>query len=1052
MPVTVRPSATFSEAVTGSSVSMVLRTSGGTQVASSTSYDAATRTATLAPTSNLSPSTDYTVTVSGATDASGNQMATTSWSFQTAAPAPSAVDEGPGGPIAVVTSAANPSSSYLTEILRAEGLNEFANLRIGNLTTENLAPYSVVVLGDVALTDAQVTALTTWVNGGGNLIAMRPDTRLYALAGITAQTGTVAQGYLAVNAASEAGAGITTATMQFHGTANRYALNGASSVATLYTTATASTGLPAVTVRSVGSNGGQVATFAFDLARSVIATRQGNIAWAGQNRDGQSPVRSNDMFFGGSSTDWVNLSKVHIPQADEQQRLLANLITTTARDRMPMPRFWYFPKTAKAVVVATGDDHANGGTSGRFDIYASASPAGCSVTQWECPRFTSYVYPGTPLSNAQAKAYHDAGFEIGLHEQNSCTNFTSTSALQQTYTSQLGSWASQFGSLPSPVSSRFHCMVWSDWASQPKVELASGIRMDTNYYYWPGSWIADRPGFMNGSGMPMRFTDTDGSMIDVFQTQTVMTDESGQSYPFTPNTLLDRALGTEGYYGAFTTNLHTDSPSTYENTQVLQSAQSRNVPVITARQLLTWTDGRNASSFTDLSWSGSALSFGIGIGSGATNLTAMLPTTGPGGRTLSSITRNGSPVAFTTMTVKGQQYAVFPAAAGAHVATYGTAGTATVTTASTTDVTADGATVAWKSDAPGSTVVALGTTADSLATEVQVAEQTTDHLATLDGLAPATRYHYRVRTRGADGTTSVWPAAGRPPATFTTTARDGGAPTIRDVRALALPDGTARVTWTTDEPATSTVRFGRTGGRLTGLGLDDTLTRRHTVVITGLHPRRDYALRIGSRDAAGNAAVVRAQRLRTRAAGLAMYTAPEFRTGTSTGGLTVDETGLGSLALRGRSRDLHVPGDRLGPDGPLDAAAARRQRPRGRPGRGAGPRRQQPDPGRHLVAVEPTATRSGRLGLDRSYAPVLGAPRAGQRRQAPVRVRVVGFTRTGPLTASRSTEAAASHLVEQPRGAHRPGAEPLAPAAQHVVGADQDDLVAAAPAAAPPRR
>ena len=41
----------------------------------------------------------------------------------------------------------------------------------------------------------------------------------------------------------------------------------------------------------------------------------------------------------------------------------------------------------------------------------------------------------------------------------------------------------------------------------------------------------------------------------------------------------------------------------------MASAQSRGVPVITARQLLTWTDGRNASSFGGLSWSGSTLSF-----------------------------------------------------------------------------------------------------------------------------------------------------------------------------------------------------------------------------------------------------------------------------------------------------------------------------------------------------------------------------------------------------------------------------------------------------------
>ena len=41
-----------------------------------------------------------------------------------------------------------------------------------------------------------------------------------------------------------------------------------------------------MTLRSVGSAGGQAAAFTYDLARSVVYTRQGNPAWAGQKRDG----------------------------------------------------------------------------------------------------------------------------------------------------------------------------------------------------------------------------------------------------------------------------------------------------------------------------------------------------------------------------------------------------------------------------------------------------------------------------------------------------------------------------------------------------------------------------------------------------------------------------------------------------------------------------------------------------------------------------------------------------------------------------------------------
>ncbi len=77
--------------------------------------------------------------------------------------------------------------------------------------------------------------------------------------------------------------------MQFHGIADRYSLNGATSVADLYSTATAATTAPAVTMRSVGSQGGRAAAFTYDLAKSVVYTRQGNPAWEGQERDGTGP-------------------------------------------------------------------------------------------------------------------------------------------------------------------------------------------------------------------------------------------------------------------------------------------------------------------------------------------------------------------------------------------------------------------------------------------------------------------------------------------------------------------------------------------------------------------------------------------------------------------------------------------------------------------------------------------------------------------------------------------------------------------------------------------
>jgi hypothetical protein len=674
----------FSESMSTGTIgtsTIELRRFDSTLVPATVTYDAGSRTATLRPSTSLAPSTIYNLTVRGGTtdprvkDVAGNALASTftsSFSTATATPPPP-LGQGPGGPILVVTSTLNRFSTYYSEILHAEGLNLFAVADISAVTPALLAAHDVVILGEMALTPAQVTMFGDWVNSGGNLIAMRPDKQLSPLLGLADAGGTLSNAYLRIDTTSAPGTGLVGATIQFHGTADRYTLSGATAVATLYSSASASTSHPAVSVRAVGALGGHAAAFTYDLARSVVYTRQGNPAWAGQERDGIAPIRSDDFFFGAATgePDWIDFNKVAIPQADEQQRLLANLIVLVNGDRRPLPRFWYLPRDLKAVIVMTGDDHGIGGTVARFSQFQTASAPGCVVENWECIRSTSYVYPVTPpLTDAVAAQYHDRGFEIALHVNTGCADFT-PSSLMTFYRDQLASFRTAYPSLPPPVTNRTHCVAWTDWATQAKVELTHNIGLDTTYYYWPPAWVANRPGFFTGSGMPMRFADLDGSLIDVYQAATQMTDESGQAYPFTVDALLDAALGPLGYYGVFTANMHTDNDTSAGADAILASAQARGVPIVSARQMLEWLDGRNASAFEGLTWDGTTLGFTISIATGANGLQALLPSQF-GGRSLTSLTVNGAAVPFTTRVVKGVQWAIFQAAPGAYQATYAT--------------------------------------------------------------------------------------------------------------------------------------------------------------------------------------------------------------------------------------------------------------------------------------------------------------------------------------------------------------------------------------------
>ena len=633
-------------------------------VSAAVTYDGTTNRATVTPNSPLAVSAVYTATVkggaSGVKDAAGNALsADYGWAFVTSASNP--FDNGPGGPILVVTSTANPFSRYYAEILRAEGLNAFTLRDISSLTASILDQYDVVILGNVTLTTTQVTLFTNWVTNGGNLIAMRPDKKLAGLLGLTDLGTTLSEGYLLVDIASEPGAGIVGQTIQFHGTADRYTLGSAEALATLYSTATNATVSPAVTLRNVGSNGGQAAAFTFDLARSVVYTRQGNPAWVGQERDGIAPIRADDLFY----PDWINLNKVAIPQADEQQRLLANMIIRMNADRKPLPRFWYLPNDHEAVVIMSGDDHGQDGTAGRFNAEIISSEPGCSVDDWECVRSSSYIYPDPDgaVTDQEAADFDALGFEIGLHASTFCLDYTAD-MLDSYFSDQMGAWYGMFPSLEPPVSHRQHCIAWSGYTVLPEEEAKYGIRLDVNYYYWPPNWVNNRPGFFTGSGMPMRFAATNGALIDVYQATTQMTDESEQTYPYTINTLLDRAIGPEKYYGVFTANMHTDYATSGDYDALILSAQNRGVPVISARQMLTWLDGRNGSSIGSIAWDGTVLSFTVSRGQGANGLQAMVPLA-PGG-SVAGVTRNGSPVGYAVKQVKGISYAVFSASAGSY--------------------------------------------------------------------------------------------------------------------------------------------------------------------------------------------------------------------------------------------------------------------------------------------------------------------------------------------------------------------------------------------------
>jgi hypothetical protein len=77
-------------------------------------------------------------------------------------------------------------------------------------------------------------------------------------------------------------------------------------------------------------------------------------------------------------------------------------------------------------------------------------------------------------------------------------------------------------------------------------------------------------------------------------------------------------------------------------------------------------------------------------------------------------------------------------------------------------------------------------------------------------------------------------------------------PIVTSVRATSIAASAATITWTTNEPSTSRVLYGRSTTYLGSTTLDRTMVVSHTQILTGLVPGSTYHYIVRSMDAAGN--------------------------------------------------------------------------------------------------------------------------------------------------------------------------------------------------------
>ena len=174
-----------------------------------------------------------------------------------------------------------------------------------------------------------------------------------------------------------------------------------------------------------------------------------------------------------------------------------------------------------------------------------------------------------------------------------------------------------------------------------------------------------------------------------------------------------------------------------------------------------------------------------------------------------------------------------------------------IMTVVTTGITDAAATIGWTTDEPSDALVEFGLDANYGSAIAADPALTTTHAVQLTGLAAATTYHYRVKSRDAAGNLAVSDdfsfTTGSPP--------DTRPPRITDVRYVSVSNNSATITWVTDEPGDTQIEYGTSSAYGLSTELNPALAIFHSQALSGLAAGTVYHFRVKSDDAARNLAV-----------------------------------------------------------------------------------------------------------------------------------------------------------------------------------------------------
>ena len=571
-------------------------------------------------------------------------------------------------PMLVVWDSGTPNrlSGYITEILHIEGYNWFAvhDLASDVLDAEALAGRQVVFLAHVEPSAEVQGMLLGYVRQGGNLVALRPPREMAAALGFGSSGAerSMVDRYVSFSGICAINAGVEPGPIQFHGRGEQYTWSGEPNAVVAYFAAERGyvTSNPAIVIGELGE--GHWAVFAYDLAESAVLFHQGRREQASTGTrpdpDGDLQFKPNDLFV-----DFLDPALRHLPQADLHQDALVRILEWMASLTRPIPRLWHFPNGARAAAFINGDSD-NMSRRDLDNVLATADRYGVPYTTYLKIEHHPLVEP------AEEKALRQRGHDFGEHPW--VAHMPTLEEMRSGLRAELGAFRARYGH--DPITNRGHSVIWVGWTESAKYLRENGVRLDTNF----SGGRFQRGGYVNGSGLPVKFMDEDGELLDIYEQTTMSTDDGWTTdKSFAPALSIDECieLGKEQADDAVD-RLHTvyhpyfhplatrPAPRSVQRwlEAMLAHCKARGFHFVDGTGWVEFNDAKRGLRMTEYEFDGDALALDVSIeaDSPIAGATLALPYVHRGAA-MSAATVDGEPVAIDPQQLEGREQALLSA-------------------------------------------------------------------------------------------------------------------------------------------------------------------------------------------------------------------------------------------------------------------------------------------------------------------------------------------------------------------------------------------------------